>query len=111
VTQVDKITDQRALRHRAQQLASLGQLPAFQVLRNEMEKQMDRLRDRLHAVLLSEDLPVAAMQRQADYNRGYADGMRYIAIAVIAGAMRKLEQPEVGPETEGEEDYWSYGQR
>ena len=94
----------RALRHRAEQLASLKKVEAFQFLAGEVQKKRGRMAEQLAAMILNgtEEVP----QRQVDWNRGFIAGMLYVTENVISGAERKLEK-DSEPEDELEEDNWS----
>lgn len=98
----------RALRHRAELLASPPNIEAFQALGDECEKKKRRMVEELMSrVMRGESLDV--MQHQVDYDRGWIDAMRYIVTAIPAGANRMLlRQLEQGSEAEAETDFWSY---
>jgi hypothetical protein len=96
---------ERVLRQRAEQIANLARLPAFNVLIEETEKR--RIRDRqLLSRMLDADTPAVALQRQADYNRGFSEGMRYVTIQMPDGAARRLERAEMKEPESEEVDYW-----
>jgi hypothetical protein len=97
----------RAIRHRAELLATLPKVEAFAALTQECERKERRMTEALMQRLLSgESLDV--LQRQIDYDRGWIDAMRYITHAIPAGAERMLErQTQSLNESEPEEDFWS----
>jgi hypothetical protein len=100
---------ERALRHSAQQLVDLLKFPGFHFLQGEVEKKAERMKTALTTRLMGGE-EMLSLQRQADYDRGFVAGMRYVAIEVPSGATRTLERLEQGQETEPEpKDGWSYG--
>lgn len=110
MTQAPEKLSERALRHRAEQLASLLQIDAFQALIRSANEKADRMRNALFSQVML-GVSLESNQRQIDYDRGFIDGMKYISERVPAAALSKLERNEFGeePETENTEDRWSYG--
>jgi len=103
------VASERARRHRAGQIAALGKTNPFQALREEVKEEAERVRARLHGRLLDTGIMASDLQRQADYDRGYVDGMNYATVSVITRAERALER-EQPPEEEPQKDRWAHGQ-
>jgi hypothetical protein len=94
---------QRQLRRIAERLGSLQTHPGFTLLVEEIEKKRMRMRESLTARLMGGE-DVAAMQRQADYDRGFIAGAVYGKLVVDA-AVRRVQEWEAGAAvTEPEED-------
>lgn len=98
---------EKALRHRAELLASLKRVEAFLFLAGEAEKKGVAMRELVAQRVMSGE-PLDVLQRQTDYDRGFVAGMRYITRDVIEGAERtakKLEQAGADDKPE-EKDIW-----
>lgn len=101
---------ERALRHRAEQLATLTQHESFRALQAEAVKKEKRMLDSIMQRLMSGE-SLESLARQIDLDRGFINGMCYLTQAVPAGAARKLREADSRIEnTEPEVDFWSYGE-
>jgi len=92
------VPDDRTLRRRAEQLSTLDASPGFVFMNEEIDKKAAKMRDALAARLIAGE-EVAQLQRQADYDRGFVDGMCYPR-EVVKGAvntMRRLDQQLAEP--------------
>jgi hypothetical protein len=98
---------QRALRREAEQLASLGKVGSFLLLMEKAEGRRRRDREFLFG-LVNSDTQATVLQRQADYQRGFSDGMLYLE-RVVSGAERRLEAGELEDREEEVRDIWNYG--
>ena len=98
---------ERSARLRAEALALLPNVESFQVLTEECERQRRRMERTLIARVMAEGMSGDAIQRQADYNRGYVDGMRYAVIKAPEAAIRMLQHNEIREIDEEVEDRWA----
>lgn len=98
---------QRTFLRRADALAKLPLNEAFQILTEEMELERLRQERTLTALAMAEEASASDIQRQADYNRGFRDGMRYAVISVPQGAARKLERLDASEPEEEVDDRWA----
>lgn len=108
---MSKEDSEKALRHRAELLSSLPRAEAFQALADESRRKEQRMIESLMQRLLHGE-SLDSMQRQIDYDRGFIDGMKYLASAVPAGAESRLQRSDLASyeAEQPEEDYWNYGQ-
>jgi hypothetical protein len=96
---------ERGLRQRAEQITQIARLPGFDVLTEEADKRRER--DRVALLrLLDSDMKADALQRQADYFRGFSEGMRYVTTSMPLGAARRLQRSETQEPESAEVDYW-----
>jgi hypothetical protein len=107
------LNEERLLHQRASLLASLLKLEAFKVLAEATTRERERQGREFVALAMNPDISATDLKRQADYNRGYADGMRYVVVNAPEAARRKLEKidrqvAEEEAEAEGSSDNWSY---
>jgi len=99
---------ERTLRHRAEMIVRLLSIDGFDVLVEEMEKKRLRMERALMGRVMAEGMSGEALQRQADYDRGFVAGMRYAVIAVPEDAVRVVQRGERPAEMEEEaEDIWA----
>lgn len=98
---------ERTVRLRAEALALLPNVESFQILTEECERQRQRMERTLIARVMAEGMSGDAIQRQADYNRGYVDGMRYAVIKAPEAAIRMLQRDEIREVDEEVEDRWA----
>jgi hypothetical protein len=104
---VVQIDPQRQLRRIAEHLASLGKLPAFEYLIAETARKGERMKAALVAQMMN-GMDFSPLQRQADYDRGFIEGMKYIE-AVVTGAQNTLAKLDQGEEPdEPDVDRWSH---
>lgn len=97
--------DERSLRRRAEDLASLVRLPAFMTLHEEAQKRRERDQAQLLG-LMESDMAASALQRQADFYRGFSAGMRYVTHSMPRGAVRRLQKSDVREPESSDVDYW-----
>lgn len=97
----------RALRHRAERLVTLARLDTFGLLAEEAAKKEDRMREDLVSRLHDPEADIEMLKKQAEYNRGFSDGMRYVTEGVPGGAAKVLAQRESEEEVETVVDRWA----
>jgi hypothetical protein len=99
---------QRAFLRRADALSKLPLIPGFKMLVEEMENKRQRMQRTLMSRVMAEGMTGDAIQRQADYDRGFVDGMRYAVVEVPHGAEIRLARQDASePEEEEVEDLWA----
>lgn len=97
---------ERALRHAAEQLASLKRLEPWQFLKDTIAKKRVRMAEMVAQRILGDPNFTAELaQRQIDHDRGYVAGMKYV-FDVVDGAERTLSGARSSKPDEAEEDFW-----
>ena len=98
---------ERAVRHRAEQIASLANMDAFQALRRHLASEQEKIEADLLAMLKGK---APLDQRNVDRAAGFIEGMHYIDV-VVGVAVKKVESydsmatPEPEPDDDGRWDY------
>jgi len=99
--------EERSVRRRADLIATLPRVEGFQILTEEMEYKRLRMEKTLMARVMADDMSGEALQRQADYDRGFVAGMRYAVLDVPQSAARKVASGDLHEDEPGEvEDRW-----
>jgi hypothetical protein len=99
---------QRAFLRRADALSKLPLIEGFRFLVEEMESKRRRMERTLLSRVMADGMSGEGIQRQADYDRGFVDGMRYAVVDVPHGAeVRLAKQDASEPDEEEVEDLWA----
>ena len=87
--------------------SKLPRIEGFQFLTEEMELKRQRKAKTLMARVMADEVSGEALQRQADYDRGFVDGMRYAVVEVPKGADRRLARQDATEPEEEVDDRWA----
>lgn len=78
------------------------------MLKEVAESKERRIGEALFQRLMSTE-PVETLAQQANLNRGFINGMRYLTVAVPTGAVHMLARADAqAPGNEPPVDFWSY---